>query len=107
MADNSTILEISRIAITEDVVFILAFLIQYTTLAKWWRHAIGATLVVKDILLLLALGADGMMLFWPGMPPSWAPWLTLTLVSLIGPIIGWRIAAFASYHRRHREDNED
>lgn len=86
-----------RIVIAEDLAAIIAFIVQYSVLAKWWRNPIGATIVVKDLLIVVVLAANAIEVF---APPSLAlEWVVVLITGLIGPVMVWRMAVFASYHR--------
>ena len=52
MTQDQWMVVVAKIAIVADTVTLAAFTIQYSAYAKWWRNAVGRTIVYKDILLV-------------------------------------------------------
>ena len=55
------IIDCLKIVLIAGIISVCAFIAEYTYRAPWWREAIGRTIIVKDILLVLLF-----------MPEQWA-----------------------------------
>lgn len=89
-----------RVALIADLVTILAFIAQYTRLAKWWRNPIGRTIVIKDILLVLILMPTAMSLFLNlnRLDSIVIGWVDACLLGLLAPAMIWRIVVWQRMH---------
>jgi hypothetical protein len=81
-----------RIVLIADLLSIVAFIVQYTRLAPWWRNQIGRTIVIKDILLLLLLMPSTLSLFFnfSRLSSNVAAWIDTGLFALMAPVMVWR-----------------
>jgi hypothetical protein len=101
MRPDPLVLLLLRIVLISGVVSILAFIAQYTRLAKWWQSPIGRTIVIKDILLALVLIPSILALFFEFSRVSShiAAWLDIVLLGLITPVMWWRVWIWERIHR--------
>jgi hypothetical protein len=70
----------------------LFFIVTYTLLARWWRHAIGTTLVMLDAGLVLTL-APSVLHRWFGLNVGSSltfSWYFFGSVCLVGAGVWWR-----------------
>ena len=67
------------------------FIIIYTALARWWKSAIGVTLVVLDGGTLFGQSTN-LLPRWAGvgMDTSWLIWLRFASLTAIAGAIAWR-----------------
>jgi hypothetical protein len=95
-----------RVAIIADLVTILAFIAQYSRLAKWWRNPVGRTIVIKDILLVLILMPTAMSLFLNlnRLDSMVVGWVDAGLLGLLTPVMIWRIVVWQRMHRAEGRD---
>lgn len=73
----------------------------YTRYARWWRDAIGRTLVVKTTLIAMLLIPTALSLFFRFNGPASlvAGWVDTGLIAAITPVMLWRIAIWQKIHR--------
>jgi hypothetical protein len=85
---------------------IAAFIVCYTMWASWWRDPIGRTIVIKDVLLLVAFVPPilSMFLHFNRFTSFIAAWVDIAMVGLIGLVMIWRIYAFWKIHKSGRRD---
>jgi hypothetical protein len=93
-----------KIVLVADVLAILAFILDYSRLAPWYRNPIGRTIVTKDILLLVILIPGVLSLFFEfnRLTSRIAAWIDLVAFALIAPVMVWRIVVFERIHREKR-----
>lgn len=91
-----------KVVLIAGIVSIIAFIVQYSRYAPWWRNEIGRTLIVKDILLVLLLVPSILSLFlhFSRLSSHIAAWIDVGLFGLLTPVMIWRIAVWARIHRR-------
>ena len=87
---------------------ILLFVGCYTRWAPWWRDAIGRTIVVKDLLLILLFTPSILSMFFQfnRLTSRVAAWSDVAMLGLITPVMLWRTLVFRKEHRRNRENGD-
>jgi hypothetical protein len=98
-----------RIVVGAGILSVLAFVVQYTRLAPWWRNEIGRTLVVKDILLILLLIPSLLSLFFrfSRLTSHVAAWTDIALIGALTPVMLWRIRVWHRVHNRKGAERAD
>jgi hypothetical protein len=106
MSQDAWILLMLRIVLISGAVSVTVFIGVYSALARWWSSAIGRTIVIKDILLLLLLIPSLMSLFFQfnRLTSHIAAWVDVGLFALMTATMIWRCAVWI---RIHREENAD
>jgi hypothetical protein len=98
------ILLLLKVVLCADVAATLAFIGDYSRLTRWkWvRNPIGRTIVVKDILLVLAFTPSLLSLFvnFSRLTSHIAAWTDIGLFAGIAVTMCWRIAVFERIGRR-------
>lgn len=101
MRTDPVILLAGRIAEMGDLIAILAFVVQYTFLARWWANPIGRTIVWKDVALMGAIGLSLAGSFIRPTPTSAKvmAWVVIATLLAICVIMVWRIVVFWRIHK--------
>lgn len=101
MTQDELILLLFKIILIIDITSIAVFIGVYTRYAKWWKDQVGRTLVVKDILLLLAFTPSTLSLFFrlSRYSSRAIAWVDIGLFTLIAAVMWWRIAVWVKIHR--------
>jgi len=88
---------------------IIAWIVVYTRLAKWWESPIGRTLVVKSLLLAGLLIPTILSLFFHfnRLTSYVAGWVDAVLICAIAPVMIWRTAVWLRIYRKNRKAVED
>ena len=109
MSQDQVILLLFRVVTIAGLVAIGAFVGQYTMLAPWWRNAIGRTLVIKDLLLMLILVPTVLSLFFQfnRLTSHIAAWIDIVFLGLLTPVMLWRMAVFYRIHRDKAGDKPE
>jgi hypothetical protein len=91
-----------RVMLIVDETVIIAFIVQYTVLAPWWKNAIGRTIVIKDMLLALAFVPSLLSLFinFSRLTSRVAAWLDLAMFAGIAVAMAWRIVVWNRIQRQ-------
>lgn len=87
------------------LVTVLAFVIQYTWYAPWWRDPLGRTIVIKDLCLVAAIAPMLVLRWLLQNDPGWLTffrWLSLAMVAAIAPVMIWRMVVWRKIHRKGR-----
>lgn len=107
MKPDPLVILLFRIVLIAGEVSIVAFVIQYTRLAKWWRSQIGRTIVAKDILLVLVLIPSILSLFisFSRLTSQVAAWVDIVLFGLVTPVMWWRTWVWEKIHRHGGDQN--
>lgn len=102
MTQDQWIIVLLKVVLIADVVAVLAFAGDYTRLAKWWTNPVGRTIVIKDLLLVLAFIPSIMSLFFKfsRLTSLAAAWFDIALFIGIAAVMVWRIIVFERIHRR-------
>lgn len=84
---------------------IVAWVVQYSVLAEWWRNLIGITIVGLAICLLLVYIPSLMALAWPEQFATfaqtvWYKWLAIVIVNATAVFMTTRIWAWEQVRRR-------
>lgn len=105
MKPEPLIILLLRIVLISGEVSILAFIAQYTRLAKWWCSPVGRTIVIKDILLVLVLIPSILSLFFQfsRLSSHIAAWVDIVLLGLVTPVMWWRVWIWERIHRHGGE----
>jgi len=103
MSQEQWIVLAFKIVLLGDVLAVLAFIADYTRLAKWWSNPVGRTIVIKDLLLVLAFVPSIMSLFFrfSRFSSIVAAWFDIAIFAGIAAVMLWRIAVLERIHR-HR-----
>lgn len=109
MTQDQLLVLLFKIILIADVAAILAFIGQYTALARWWSNAIGRTIVIKDILLVLAFVPSILSLFFhfTRMSSRVAAWFDVALFAGIFAVMCWRIAVWNKIQRARKGPEGD
>jgi hypothetical protein len=102
MTQDQVIILMLRIVLIAGVASILLFIGQYTRLAPWWREAVGRTIVIKDMLLVLVFIPTLLSLFFDlnRLTSHVVAWLDVVLLGLVTPTMLWRVWVWEKIHRR-------
>ena len=102
MTQEQLIVLLLKIVLISGVASIIAFVVQYTILAPWWRNPIGRTLVTKDVLLIALFTPSILSVFihFNRLTSIIAAWVTVALLGLVTPVMIWRMAV---WYRMHKE----
>jgi hypothetical protein len=87
-----------------SVVSISAFILCYSRWAKWWLNAIGRTIVIKDIALLLVLIPSILSIFidFNRLTSHIAAWFDVGSFGMVPVVMAWRIFVFGKIHKAGR-----
>jgi hypothetical protein len=90
-----------KAAEVSGLVTITAFIACYSRWAKWHRNPIGRTIVIKDLLLIIAFIPSLLSLFFRfnRLTSHVAAWIDIAMLGLISPVMIWRIAVFRRIHK--------
>lgn len=104
MSPDQEIILALKIAETAALVATLAFIVQYTLLAPWWRNPIGRTIVWIDALLAAALAPAVFSLYFHfnRFTSLAAGWVDAGIIFLIAAGMTWRMVVWQRYHRARR-----
>lgn len=108
MTQDNLILLLFKIVLIADLLSVFAFLVTYSALAQWWRHVIGRTIAIKDILLGMALLPTTLSLFFEfsRLTSRIAAWIDISLFGLIAVVMTWRCIIWVKIHRKGDGDAE-
>jgi len=97
-----------KVVLIADVLAVLAFIGDYSRLAKWWSNPIGRTIVIKDFLLVLAFLPSILSLFFrfSRLSSMAAAWFDIAIFSGIAIVMVWRVVVFERMHRHRGRDGE-
>lgn len=100
MTQDQLIILLLKVVLVAGEASVLAFIGQYTRLARWWHNEIGRTLIVKDILLALMLLPTILSLFFQfsRLTSHVAAWVDIGLFGLLTPVMIWRIVVWQKIH---------
>ena len=100
MTQDNAILLAFKVVEVASVVTILAFIGYYSRAAKWWKNAIGRTIVCKDIALILVLVPSILSIFWHWnrLTSHIAAWFDVGAFAMVPVIMIWRIFVFRKIH---------
>ena len=109
MTQDQDIILCFKVAEVCGIVTIAAFVLCYSRWAPWWRNAIGRTIVIKDLLLIVAFIPSLLSLFlqFNRLTSHLAAWLDVAMISLISPVMLWRIWVFRKIHEQGRIPPDD
>ena len=101
MTQDDAIVLAFKVVEIASVVTIVAFIACYSMWAKWWREAIGRTIVIKDALLIVAFIPSILSIFFHfgRLTSHIAAWIDIAVIGLIAPVMCLRIAVFWKIHR--------
>lgn len=90
-----------KVAELAAIASIAGFTACYSWWAPWWRNQIGRTIVVKDLLLIVALLPASLSLFFhfSRLTSRVAAWADIAMIGLIAPVMIWRVWVFRKLHR--------
>lgn len=109
MRQESLLLLLLKIALIADVASIVIFVGDYSRLAKWWKHPIGRTIVLKDLFLLIAVALTAMSVFWhfSRLSSLVAAWIQVCALGAMAVTLLWRTVVFERLHRNRQKDGDD
>lgn len=101
MTQEQAIIPAFKVVEVSGLVTIAAFVTCYTRWAAWYRNAIGRTIVIKDLLLVIAFIPSVLSLFlnFSRLTSHIAAWSDIAMIGLISPVMIWRIVVFGRIHR--------
>ena len=101
MSQEQAILLAFKVTEIASVVTIAAFIACYSRWAPWHRNAIGRTIVLKDIALILVLIPSILSIFinFNRLTSHIAAWFDVGSFALVPVIMVWRIAVFRRIHK--------
>jgi hypothetical protein len=90
-----------KIVEVASVATIVSFVACYTLWAPWYRNAIGRTIVIKDLLLIVVFIPSILSIFlhYNRLTSHIAAWLDVAMIGLISPVMIWRTYIFWKIHR--------
>lgn len=102
MSQAELIILMFKISLIAVIISTLAFIIIYTKLAPWWKSSIGRTLVLKDIMLLMAFIPSTLSLFFhfSRLTSNVAAYIDIGTFFGIAAIMVWRIKIWVATHRQ-------
>lgn len=100
MSQEQLLVLLLKIVLVADVAALAVFVAVYTKLAPWWRSPIGRTLVIKDVLLVLAFTPTILSLFFrfSRLTSLAAAWVDVGLFALIAAVVAWRTVIWWRIH---------
>lgn len=101
MTQTQAIVLAFKIAEVSGLVTIAGFITCYSYWAPWWKDEIGRTIVVKDLLLVLAFVPTLLSVFFRfnEMASRVVAWFDFAVIALISPVMIWRTVVFWKIHR--------
>ena len=101
MTQDQWMVVVAKIAVIADAVTLIAFIAQYTAYAKWWRNAVGRTIVYKDILLAQFFSLFILSLFFhlSRLTSRLIAWYQISLLIETAAVVVWRIVAWRRLHK--------
>jgi hypothetical protein len=113
LTSPSLVILLTKTALVADMVSIVAFVLDYSRLAPWWRNPVGRTIVIKDLFLLgvVSLVVASVFFQFSRFTSEVAAWAQVALLGGMALAMCWRIWVFERIHRhrppkdRH-EDNQ-
>ena len=101
MTQAQAIILCLKIVEISGLVTISAFIACYSIWAAWWRDAIGRTIVIKDLLLILAFIPTTLSVFlqFSRLTSNIAAWTDIAVIGLISPVMCWRIWVWWHIHK--------
>jgi len=101
MTQDQVIVLCFRVIDIAALVTIAAFIGYYTKVAAWWRNAVGRTIVLKDIALILVLIPSVLSLFlrFNRLTSHIAAWFDVASFGAVPVIMCWRIAVWRKIHK--------
>ena len=101
MSQDDLILLLFKIVTVSGFVSLAAWIGDYTRMAKWWKNAIGRTLVTKTALIAALLVPSALSLFFHfnRLTSHIAAWIDIALLGSVTPVMLWRIVVFRKISR--------
>ena len=101
MSQEGLILLAFKVAAIGGMASMIAFTVQYTLLAPWWRDQIGRTIVIEGLLVIGLLAVSVLSLFFRfnRLTSEIAAWVDVVLIGAVTPVMAWRMAVFQKIHR--------
>lgn len=101
MNQDQAILLAFKVVEVASVVTITAFIACYSKWARWQSNAIGRTIVIKDVALILVLIPSILSIFWHWnrLTSHIAAWFDVGAFAIIPAVMCWRIFVFRKIHR--------
>jgi hypothetical protein len=109
VSQDDAIILAFKVAEVASVLSIAAFILFYSRWASWWSNAIGRTIVIKDLLLIIAFIPSILSLFFrfSRLTSHVAAWLDVAMIGLIAPVMIWRTFVFWRIHRDGNGTNDE
>lgn len=106
MSQDQWIILCLKIALICGFISLVAWVIIYSRLARWWKNAIGLTLVAKTLLIAALFVPTTMSLFFhfSRLTSHIAGWVDVALIGLVTPVMIWRTVVWV---KESRKDNEE
>lgn len=108
MTQEQAIILAFKIAVITGFLSLVGWVVVYTRLAKWWKNAIGRTLVVKTLLIAALLVPTALSLFlrFNRLTSYVAGWVDVSLIGLITPVMIWRSVVWIKESRTDKPGPE-
>lgn len=113
MTEQQLIVLLLKIGLIAGTLANVLWVAVYTRFAKWWRNALGRTLVIESILVAGLFVPQIITLFFPmtAQGTEDAAWVDVALVGVVTPVMLWRTVIWirldkASQLGVNRHENE-
>jgi HNH endonuclease len=109
MTQDQVIILCFKVGEVAALVTIVAFIACYSRWAAWWQNAVGRTIVIKDLLLIIVFIPTLLSLFFnfSRLTSRIAAWSDIAMIALISPVMIWRIVVFWKIHKKGRRGGPD
>src|SRR5580704_16246557 len=83
---------LTKAVLIADMVAIVAFVLDYSRLARWWRNPVGRTIVIKDLFLLgvISLIVASVFFQFSRFTSEVASWIQIALLGGMAVAMLWR-----------------
>ena len=109
MTQDQWIILAFKVVEIASLIAIAAFVAYYSSVAPWWKNAIGRTIVSKDVALILVLIPSILSIFFSfnRLTSHIAAWFDVGSLGLIPVIMIWRIAVWHGIHKNGDHETGD
>jgi hypothetical protein len=109
MTQESLLLLLLKIFLIADVASISLFVGDYSRLYRWWTNAMGRTIVLKDLFLLVVISLTAMSVFWrfSRLTSQVAAWVQIAALGAMALVMLWRVVVLERIHRQRNRGGDD
>jgi hypothetical protein len=106
---NGLLLTLFKWSESISFVVIIAFIIQYTLQAKWWRNPLGRSIVLESVAILLVLFPETLHFYLhiSTATSTGFAWYSLVSFSMIPVIMLSRMVSFERLRRSFKRTDDD